>query len=82
MDSFKIETTENGETHHQIIQGQIDMQTAIISHTQQHFSQAEGTPPTRPPLKHLLADGHSKTCDAILKGSYDIPQSLSPLIQQ
>ena len=58
------------------------METAIISHNQQHFSQAEGTPPTRSPLKQLLADVHSKTCDDILRGSYNIPQSLPPLIQQ
>ena len=82
MDSIKIETIKNEETHHQIIQDQIEIETAIISHNQQHFSQAEGTPPTRYPLKQLLDDGHSKTCDDILRGSHEMPQSLPPLIQQ
>ena len=53
------------------------MEAAIIKYNQQHFAQAEGFPPTIPPLSDILGDGHSTHCDEILNGTYK-PTHLVP----
>ena len=46
------------------------METAIIQNNQKHFAQAEGTPPTKPPLSTILGNGHNNACTKILQGQF------------
>ena len=52
------------------------METAIIQNNQKHFAQAEGTPPTKPPLSTILGNGHNNSCTKILQGQFIAPTNL------
>ena len=59
-----------------------DIHKAINEHSQQHFSQAHGTPPTTQPLLDILGDGPSEKQDRILSGQVILPQEIGHTTRQ
>ena len=64
----------------------IKKEISIIQNNQRHFAQAEGTPPTKPPLSKILGNSHTHSCDKILNGMYippeDIPMSMKYYLEE
>ena len=73
-------TTKHNEWTH--ITDLKEIHDAINKHSQQHFSQAHGTPPTTQPLLDILGDGPSEKQDRILSGQVNLPPDIGPTTRQ
>ena len=56
-----------------------DIDYNIIENSKQHFQQAQGTPPTIPPLVNIFSDGLDDSAQAILDGTVQIPTSFDTI---